>query len=127
MGKELPRVATEGSPSGRPNRESLVFISYSHQDEALRKELDSHLAHLQHGKVIRIWHDRKIGAGEDWEGTISRELEEAQIVLLLISADFLASSYIRDKEMRRALERDAAGEAKVIPVMLRRCDWEGAA
>ena len=70
-----------------------VFFSYSHKDEALRDELANHLKLLARHSVIRAWHDRRIGAGEDWKGAIDEHLETAQVVLLLVSADFLASDY----------------------------------
>lgn len=103
-----------------------VFFSYSHRDEALRDELEVHLALLRREGAIRAWHDRRIGAGRKWEGEIARHLESANLVLLLISPDFIASDYCFDIEMTRALERHEAGEARVIPVILRPADWQTA-
>ncbi len=103
-----------------------VFFSYSHRDERLRDALSTHLSQLKHEKKIRDWHDRRIGAGTEWEGEISEHLNSAHIILLLISPDFLGSRYCYDVEMKRTLERHAAGEARVIPVILRSCDWHGA-
>jgi hypothetical protein len=65
-----------------------LFVSYSHRDEALRDELARHLAVLERQHVIAGWHDRRIGAGKDWQGAIDERLNRAQIILLLISADF---------------------------------------
>jgi len=104
----------------------LLFYSYSHKDEDLRKELETHLALLQNTGVIDQWHDRKIGAGEEWAGQIDQNLEAADIILLLVSSDFLASRYCYDVEMTRALERHAAGEAVVIPIIIRPVHWEEA-
>jgi hypothetical protein len=73
---------------------------------------------------VRTWHDRQIGAGDLWKQAIDRNLEEADIILLLISADFLASDYCFDIEMKIALERHAAGKALVVPVILRPVDWQ---
>jgi len=101
-----------------------VFISYSHKDEALRSELETHLKLLQREGVIDVWNDRKIGAGEDWKNEIDRHLEAAEIILLLISADFIASDYCYDKEMKRALERHEAKKVTVIPIVLRDVDWQ---
>ena len=101
-----------------------VFFAYSHEDEALRNKLEAHLTLLQRQGVITTWHDRKITAGDDWEGEIDEHLEDANIILLLISVDFLASDYCHDVEMKRALERHAAGEARAISVILRPCDWQ---
>jgi hypothetical protein len=76
--------------------------------------------------VIETWHDRRIGAGNDLDKAIDAHLEADDIILLLVSADFLASDYCYDREMARAMERHTAGEAVVIPVILRACDWHGA-
>ncbi|MBI1929986.1 SUMF1/EgtB/PvdO family nonheme iron enzyme [Candidatus Poribacteria bacterium] len=102
-----------------------VFYSYAHEDEELRNELEKHLSVLRRQGVISNWHDRKISAGREWEGEISEHLNGSRIILLLISAAFLASDYCYDREMERALERHEAGEALVIPVILRAVDWEG--
>jgi hypothetical protein len=103
-----------------------VFFSYSHKDEKHKDALLAHLAQLKHQKKIRDWHDRRIGAGTEWEGQINEHLNSAQIILLLVSSDFLASKYCYDVEMKRAMERHAAGEARVIPLILRPCDWHSA-
>jgi hypothetical protein len=100
-----------------------LFISYSHKDEALREKLGDHLAALRREGVIDLWHDRQISAGQEWAGAIDANLEAADIILCLVSAAFLASPYCNDKELRRALERHHAGEALVIPVILRPSDW----
>jgi TIR domain len=100
-----------------------LFCSYSHRDEPLRDELAKHLKPIERQGLVRSWHDREIGAGDLWKDAIDRNLQEADIILLLISADFLASDYCFDIEMKNALERHAAGAALVIPVILRPVDW----
>jgi len=100
-----------------------VFISYAHTDEFYRKELEKHLSVLKRNGYIDTWTDREIMPGEHWGTKISNELEEAKIILLLISADFLASNYCYDIEMNRALERHNSQEAIVIPIIIRFCDW----
>ena len=102
---------------------TTVFFSYSHVDEDLRDMLEKHLSALKHQGVIDTWHDRCIRAGDELNSETSDKLESASIILLLISADFIASSYCYDVEMTRALERHHSGEARVIPVILRACDW----
>jgi hypothetical protein len=102
-----------------------VFYSYSHKDEALRDELEEHLSLLKRQGFIAGWHDRRIGAGEEWKGQLDRNLEEAEIILLLVSPSFLASDYCYDVETKRALERHERGEARVIPIILRPVDWKG--
>ena len=76
--------------------------------------------------MITTWHDRKIGAGTEWRGQIDTHLNAAHIILLLISSDFLASDYCRDVEVKRAMERHEAEEARVIPIILRPAIWQGA-
>lgn len=100
-----------------------LFFSYSHADEELRDELEKHLSTLKRQGIIRTWHDRRIQAGHVIDAEISEHLEKAHIILLLISPDFLASDYCYDREMTRAMERHRKGEARVIPVILRTCDW----
>jgi hypothetical protein len=113
------------SPSTTP-RAIEVFYSYSHCDEPLRMELDKHLSLLRRQGVIAGWHDRRITAGTEWEGAIDTHLQRAQIILLLVSADFLASDYCYDVELQRAMARHEAGEARVIPIILRAADWHSA-
>ena len=103
-----------------------VFFSYSHKDEALRDQLEAHLSLLRNQGLIDVWYDRRIIAGDALDNTIFRELETADIILLLISSDFLNSTYCFAREMNRAMERHNAGTARVIPVILRHCDWQSA-
>ncbi len=103
-----------------------VFISYSHRDEKLRETLGLHLASLQRQGVIKSWHDRKISAGTEWKQAIDENLNSAEIILLLISENFIASDYCYDLEMQRAIARHDAGEARVIPIILKPVDWSGA-
>lgn len=107
-----------------PNAKSQAFVSYSHKDESLRAALDAHLSGLVSQGVIQLWHDRAIEAGAEWEAEIQAHLEAADIVLLLISADFLASPYCYASEMKRAVQRHEQGLARVIPIILRPVDWQ---
>ena len=102
-----------------------VFFSYSHKDEALRNELEKHLSVLKRQGLISAWHDRKIGAGAEWEKSIDANLKAAHIILLLVSADFLASDYCWDMEMQEALRQHEAGEACVMPIILKPVRWQG--
>lgn len=99
-----------------------LFYSYSHIDEALRDELEKHLKLLQRQHVIDTWHDRKIISGTEWDKAINKNLDTADIILLLISSDFLASDYCWDIEIQRAMQRHEEKTAVVIPVLLRPCD-----
>jgi hypothetical protein len=105
---------------------ATLFFSYSHVDEGLRDELEKQLSMLKRQGVIETWHDRRIGAGDQLDLAISEHVETDDIILLLVSADFLASEYCYNREMMRAMDRHDAGEAVVIPVILRACDWHSA-
>jgi rod shape-determining protein MreB len=107
------------------NSVPTIFFSYSHSDETFRDQLETHLSGLKRQKAISSWHDRKIVAGSAVDETIDRHLDAADVILLLISPDFIASDYCYDKEVQRALQRHAEGTARVIPVILRPCDWHG--
>ena len=118
--------ATESDTANTECSEACeIFFSYSHKDEALRDQLATALSGLKRQKVIRAWHDRQISGGKEWAGEIDTHLNTAQIILLLISPDFIASDYCFDLEMGRALERHEAGEARVIPIILRPTDMMG--
>jgi tetratricopeptide (TPR) repeat protein len=103
-----------------------VFYSYAHEDEPYLKRLHTHLIMLRRAGLISTWYDRQIGPGTDWARTIDTHLEQAAIILLLVSPDFLASDYCYAIEMQRALQRHNADEARVIPIILRPCDWSHA-
>ena len=115
----------------RPDTEQLgvrrrrrVFYAYAREDEALRERLEVHLSVLTREGLIEPWHDGRIAPGAEWSAEIRRQLDAADVVLLLVTADFLASSLGWEVEMTRALERHEAGEARVVPVIVRPCDWK---
>ena len=110
----------------RPRDQVRVFYSYSHCDEAFRQELGKHLALFKRAGLISEWHDRRIAPGEEWASEININLEQADIILLLISADFLASDYCFDVELGRALERHEGGSARVVPIIIRSVSWQSA-
>ena len=103
-----------------------VFISYSHRDHEYRDELDKHLANLRRQQLISSWYDGDITPGTEWQPQILEHLNTAQIILLLISADFMASDFCYSTEMTRAIARHQAKQTRVIPIILRPTDWEGA-
>lgn len=114
-------VALAGDPDGQTLK---VFVSYSHADEKLKDAVLRHLKPLERMGLISEWHDRKLLAGDRWAEEISRGIEDADIVLLLISIDFINSKYCYDVELDRALERHAEGSCRVIPIILRGCLWQ---
>src|SRR5437667_12844135 len=96
-----------------------IFFCYAHEDEQLLNKLKSHLFPLKRAGLIDVWYDRDISAGTDWEQQIKGQLNAAQIILLLVSPDFMASDYCYGIEMQRALERHELREARAIPIILR--------
>src|SRR5258707_1293285 len=101
-----------------------IFVSYAPQDQTLQKELKEHLRPLQREGLAELWPDRDMSAGTAWEQERSDHLNTAQIILLLVSLDFMNSDYCYGVEMKRALERHKRAEARVIPIILRPCLWE---
>jgi Tfp pilus assembly protein PilF len=96
-----------------------VFFSYSRADKRLRDQLDVHLSSLKRRGVISSWHDRQIEAGSEWEEEIDRHMQTADIILLLISPDFVASDYCHEIELPIAMARHEAEDACVVPILLR--------
>jgi len=112
------------APPSETGAEALsVFISYSHVDEPLKDEIIKHLSPLKRMNLIKEWHDRKINAGDNLDREIASALKKADIILLLISIDFINSKYCYDIEMEEALRKDREGESKVIPIIVRNCMW----
>lgn len=102
-----------------------LFYSYSHKDERFREKLETHLSILRRQNLLAEWHDRKIVPGMDWETQIDQHLNNSQIIILLVSADFLSSKYCYDIEMAKAIQKQEAGEACIIPIILRPVDFSG--
>ncbi len=105
-------------------RSVALFISYSHKDENFLEELLLDLKGLQDDGYIEAWYDGKILAGDEIDPEVESHLDEAHVILLLISRRFLGSSYIKEKEFPRAMERHKAGEAQVIPIILKDAPWD---
>jgi TIR domain-containing protein len=103
-----------------------VFISYSHQDQTLRQKLENHQANRKRQNIIAAWYDGDITSGTEWQPQIMEHLNSAQIILLLISDDFMASAFHYSIEMTSAIDRHDANQARVIPIILRPVDWTGA-
>ncbi|TMC19604.1 MAG: toll/interleukin-1 receptor domain-containing protein [Chloroflexi bacterium] len=121
-----PRNASGSVSNKKTSGPFEVFISYSHQDKVYRNELNKHLSNLKNQNLIAAWFDGDIVPGTEWRTQILQHLESAQIILLLISADFMDSEFCYSIELKRAIERHKANEARVIPIILRATDWEGA-
>jgi internalin A len=125
-GVDLEGTRRRETPMEARSEAVRVLISYSHRDDNLRNELQTHLKLLQRQGIIDAWDDRQIDAGDEWKRKIDDNLERADIILLLVSADFIASDYCYEIEGKRALERHDNNEACVIPVIVRDVNWSGA-
>src|ERR1700749_4799397 len=106
-----------------PPQTVKIFCSYAHRDEQLRKALEAHLSLLRREGVATFWSDHDIYAGSDWAGQVDNNLQTANVILLLLSANFINSDYCFDIELKRAAARHVAREAVVIPVVLQPCGW----
>jgi hypothetical protein len=104
-----------------------VFYSYSHKDDKLRKQVSTALAPLKHEKLIKEWYDGDIVPGKKWEKEIYEQLELSELILLLVSQDFISSEFIRSQELKRAIIRDSTGDARVVPIIIRPTDWQSSA
>ena len=121
--QELNRLTPRRARKARPSP-IRVFVSYAHFDETWKDAFVLHLDILRNEKLIREWNDRRIIAGQNWDKEIRRELEDADIVIFLVSTPFLASGYIQGVEVRLALTREKAGKAVVVPIILKDCAWK---
>ena len=118
---EGSRKRTTREEGRRPLR---LFYSYSHKDEVLRDQLDTHLKILERQNLIQPWHDRRIDPGMEFAVEIDDNLNRADIILFLVSADFMSSDYCYDTELPQALRLHESGDATVIPILIRPVDWQ---
>lgn len=100
-----------------------TFIIYARSDEEYKRQLLLHLRPLVVSRLLTVWHDGDILAGEDWEKAIKKELEASELVIVLVSVHSLNSDFIRSEELRTALSRLDAGLARVVPVVVSPCLW----
>ncbi len=132
----LNGVDMEGTRRREDRREELaamreepvrVFISYAHKDERFRLALEPHLKLLQRQRLIATWHDRLIKPGAEWKDVIDANLEHAKIILLLVSADFIAFGLLLgNRDETRAGTAHKGRGAVVIPIIIRDVKWNTA-
>ena len=125
-GEGKREVSNDGSRNATSAQPLLAFISYSHENEAHCQRFLKHLALLRRSGKLDVWSDHRIVPGEKWDEVISEKLEKSHIVILLVSADFLDSDSCYEREMTRAVANDAAGTARVIPIIVEPCGWKSA-
>jgi hypothetical protein len=113
-------VASSNGGQSKP----LVFVSYAHEDEEWKNRFEKHLGVLEHQGYLTQWHDRRIGAGDDWFREIEGAMNRASVAVLLVSENSLTSEFILRHEMKRLLElRDKEG-LRIYPIVIKPCDWE---
>ncbi|HEY7415977.1 MAG TPA: toll/interleukin-1 receptor domain-containing protein, partial [Ktedonobacteraceae bacterium] len=103
-----------------------IFCSYAHEDRAFIEDFRKHLRLMEREDLISTWYDASISPGQPWRSEVEQHLQSANLILLLISPDFLNSDFCMDVELPLALERSQRKEALVIPIILRPVDWEDA-
>ncbi|MEO6039299.1 MAG: SUMF1/EgtB/PvdO family nonheme iron enzyme [Saprospiraceae bacterium] len=100
-----------------------IFTIYAREDAAYLEELRGQLRPLENAGRIKVWSDREINPGVDWEQEIVHNLDTADIILILVSAAYYNSAYIHEKEIKYALARHEQGQAKVLPIIVRPVDF----
>jgi hypothetical protein len=116
-----PRLPKEIQPRGDPVN---VFISYRHADRNVVETLRDHLGWLENSDRINVFDDTKIRAGDDWDHVIKKELEGSDIIILVVTAKFMRSSYCTNTELEEALKYRSTRGVRVVPVIAEACDWE---
>lgn len=110
-------------PTG--NQPKTVFFSYSKHDRPYLEELLRHLSPLVRQGKLQPWNDHDILPGDEWDDEVREKLNAADIYLFLVSAYSISTDYILDVEIPVAMARHESRKARVIPIVLKSCDWEG--
>jgi len=105
-------------------RPKKVFISYSHDDLEYRRELQKYLINMERENLIEVWQDGMIQPGSEWDLTIKENLENADVIILLVSQSFIASNYIHEVELRKTIEKQLDGTAQFFPILIKNCDYQ---
>jgi len=121
--KNMPEEHQEQIINSAPKPLPLIFFSYAREDEDSRKTLAQKLAYLETQGIATLWSDRKIPAGQVWEPELETKLNEAKIVLFLMTANFFASTFIKNQEMPRSIRNYNSQSTVCIPILLEDCDW----
>ena len=112
--------------SSAHRRAVSLFCSYAHEDAKLREQFERSIFHLMQARLIEAWYDGEIVPGKEWRAEIDRQLAVADLIILLVSPDFMQSRFINEVELKRAIERHQTGKARVVPVVLRPVSTLGA-
>jgi hypothetical protein len=119
------RMTASGHHAGTRAAASMVFVSYSHKDDAEKDALLTHLRVLRDGAdLVEVWSDEEIGGGEAWEAAIEKAISRARVAILLVTANFLSSNFILKKEVPALLKRREHEGVTVLPVIAKACAWK---
>jgi hypothetical protein len=122
--KDAPESIAQEVTSSTDSLLPMIFFSYSHEDETERKTLEKWLKYLQTYGMAKLWSDRQIPAGQVWNEELNEKLNEATIVLFLITNNFMGSEFIYNEEMPRAVANYNDEKTVCIPILLKDCDWQ---
>ncbi|UCD48554.1 MAG: TIR domain-containing protein [Phycisphaerales bacterium] len=122
---DVPGARQRREFGGERERQLKLFISYAHEDEKWRAKLAPNLGLLEREGLVEVWCDLQIAPGDKWDDEIKRKLEEADLYLFLLSTDLLNSDYVQEVELPIARGRHEQGQARLIPVVVRKCSWKG--
>jgi internalin A len=120
---DVPGARQKSEARVGEKRPLKLFISYAHEDESWRAKLGPNLDLLQREGLVELWYDLKIVAGDKWDDEIKRKLYEAELYVFLMSTDLLVSDYVQETELPIARQRHDANQARLVPVVVRRCSW----
>ena len=101
-----------------------LFLSYAHEDRDIVAELRKHLAPLRYEQIVTDWYDLELMPGHDWDQDIISQLESSDLVLVVISADFVASNYAYGRELNLSLDLHDQDRVRLLPVIARNCKWQ---
>ena len=118
---EVKMIQNEEKPMKIPLK---VFISYSHKDEDFKDELVTMLTGLQRHGIINAWQDRCIEEGNEWYKEIQDAMNDCDLAILLVSANFIASRFIQDEELPKLLKRRIESGLRVVPIIVKPCPWQ---
>lgn len=100
-----------------------VFCSYAREDETVRRELEGRLAPLRDERIVDDWYDSRIQPGARWNAAIQDALDRSRLMIFVVTPHLLASRYVAEVEIPKALERERSGLCRVVPLMIEQADW----
>jgi hypothetical protein len=122
--QQFAAVQLPAQTAAEPRPGIRMMISYACEDEKYKTMLMAHLSALTRSGRLDVWQDREIPPGKEYRPEIFKQIDDAHIIVLLVSADFLASDFAYKEELGRAIERHKRGTARVIPVIVRDVEWK---